>query len=179
MRKPDFKHFHTFKENYDKIDKKYDLNQKLVPYFISSHPGCKEEDMANLAAETKDMGFQLEQVQDFTPTPMTVATVIYYSGIHPYTMKPYYTPKTKQEKQNQHKFFFWYKKENQQWIKNQLTKAKRFDLMEKLLGRPKHGGDKKEFTDRKEQNSGTANKPKWLAEKHKQTAKNNRKKKSR
>ena len=133
MRKPSFKYFHKFKEKYDKISEKHDLKQQLVPYFISSHPGCDEVDMANLAAETKDMGFQLEQVQDFTPTPMTVATVIYYAGVHPYTLKPVETVKTKEEKQDQNKFFFWYKKENRNWIKNKLQKANRPDLMEKLL----------------------------------------------
>ena len=134
MRKPSFKYFHKFKEKYDKISEKHHLNQQLVPYFISSHPGCDEVDMANLAAETKDMGFQLEQVQDFTPTPMTVATVIFYAGVHPYTLKPIQTVKTKKEKQNQNKFFFWYKKENRGWIKNKLEKANRPDLMNKLVG---------------------------------------------
>ena len=134
MRKPSFKYFHKFKEKYDKISEKHNLNQQLVPYFISSHPGCDEVDMANLAAETKDMGFQLEQVQDFTPTPMTVATVIFYAGVHPYTLKPIQTVKTKKEKQNQNKFFFWYKKENRNWIKNKLEKANRPDLMNKLVG---------------------------------------------
>ncbi len=133
MRKPSFKYFHKFKEKYDKISEKHQLNQQLVPYFISSHPGCDEVDMANLAAETKDMGFQLEQVQDFTPTPMTVATVIYYAGVHPYTLKPIETVKTKKEKQDQNKFFFWYKKENRDWIKNKLQKAKRPDLLDKLV----------------------------------------------
>lgn len=160
MRKPSFKHFHTFKRKYDKIQAKNGLNQQLIPYFISSHPGCKEEDMANLAAETKDMGFQLEQVQDFTPTPMTVATVIYYTGVHPYTLKPVFTAKTRKEKQNQHKFFFWYKKENQGWIKSQLMKANRPELIEKLLGnkeiRHTHKPKKKQKM------------PQWLAEKRKQ-----------
>lgn len=105
----------------------------MIPYFISSHPACELEDMANLAVETKDMGFQLEQVQGFTPTPMTVATVIYYSGFHPYTLKPIYTPKSKQDKENQHKFFFWYKKENQNWIKNVLSQKGKWDLLKKLL----------------------------------------------
>lgn len=155
MRKPSFKHFKEFKKKYDTIDKKNNLNQPLIPYFISSHPGCEEEDMANLAAETKEMGFRLEQVQDFTPTPMTVATVIYYSGFHPYTLKPMKTPKTEKEKRSQHKFFFWYKKENQQWIKDKLTKSNRPDLIERLLG------DNNQKTQTK--------KPKWLAEKHKQT----------
>lgn len=135
MRKPSFKYFHKFKEKYDKISEKHQLKQPLIPYFISSHPGCEESDMAELAAETKDMGFQLEQVQDFTPTPMTVATVIYYSGVHPYTLKPVYTAKTREQKQNQHRFFFWHKREEQPWIKARLQKLGRNEIAEKLLGR--------------------------------------------
>lgn len=154
MRKPSFKYFHKFKEKYDKISEKHGLKQQLMPYFISSHPGCEEEDMANLAAETKDMGFQLEQVQDFTPTPMTVAEVIYYTGVHPYTLKPIKTVKTREEKLNQNRFFFWYKRENKDWIKQRLTKAKRPDLIEKLLG---------ENTVKEEKV------PKWLSEKRKNT----------
>ncbi|MBI9040507.1 YgiQ family radical SAM protein [Lutibacter sp.] len=133
MRKPSFIYFHKFKERFDKINIRKRLNLQLIPYFISSHPACELEDMANLAAETKDMGFQLEQVQGFTPTPMTVATVIYYSGYHPYTLKPMKTPRTKTEREEQHRFFFWYKKENQQWIRNTLTKVGRTDLLQKLL----------------------------------------------
>ncbi|MEO1262162.1 MAG: YgiQ family radical SAM protein [Bacteroidota bacterium] len=133
MRKPSFKHFHEFKKKFDKANEKHGLNQPLIPYFISSHPGSTEEEMANLAAETKDMGFKLEQVQDFTPTPMTVATVIYYTGLHPYTLRPVYTAKTKQEKKRQHLFFFWYKKENYHSIKGKLEKMGREDLIEKLL----------------------------------------------
>jgi uncharacterized radical SAM protein YgiQ len=152
MRKPSFKYFHKFKEKYDKLSEKHGLKQQLIPYFISSHPGCEEEDMANLAAETKDMGFQLEQVQDFTPTPMTVAEVIYYTGLHPYTLKPIKTVKTREEKLNQNRFFFWYKRENKDWIKNRLTKAKRPDLIKKLLGEESKKEEKV---------------PKWLAEKRK------------
>ncbi|MDF1673229.1 MAG: DUF3362 domain-containing protein, partial [Vicingaceae bacterium] len=139
MRKPSFKYFHSFKKNFENINRKYNLNQKLIPYFISSHPECKLEDMANLAAETKDMGFQLEQVNDFTPTPMTVATVIYYSGFHPYTLKPIKTPKNSHEKKEQNRFFFWYKKENQGWIRSTLLKANRPDLLNKLLPSTKQG----------------------------------------
>jgi len=152
MRKPSFKYFHKFKEKYDKLSEKHGLKQQLIPYFISSHPGCEEEDMANLAAETKDMGFQLEQVQDFTPTPMTVAEVIYYTGLHPYTLKPIKTVKTREEKLNQNRFFFWYKRENKDWIKQRLTKAKRPDLIEKLLGEEAAKEEKV---------------PKWLADKRK------------
>ncbi|CCG98294.1 Radical SAM domain protein [Fibrella aestuarina BUZ 2] len=134
MRKPSFKYFRKFKEKYDQIQDKHNLNQPLIPYFISSHPGCEEQDMANLAAETKDLGFRLEQVQDFTPTPMTVAEVIYYTGVHPYTLQPVYTAKTREEKQNQNNYFFWYKHEFKDWIKNRLTKLKRPDLAKTLLG---------------------------------------------
>jgi len=133
MRKPSFSNFHQFKKLFDKINIKKKLNLQLIPYFISSHPASELEDMANLAAETKDMGFKLEQVQGFTPTPMTVATVIYYSGYHPYTLKKMKTPKTKQEKEDQHRFFFWYKPENQKWIRNSLKKVGRFDLIDRLL----------------------------------------------
>ncbi|SOS47451.1 conserved hypothetical protein [Tenacibaculum dicentrarchi] len=133
MRKPSFKYFHMFKDRFDRINIKKKLKLQLIPYFISNHPACEKEDMANLAAETKDMGFQLEQVQGFTPTPMTVATVIYYSGYHPYTLKPTKTPKTAKEKEDQHKFFFWYKKENKDWIRNTLNKVGRTDLLKKLL----------------------------------------------
>ena len=134
MRKPSFSYFHKFKNTFDKINLKKKLNLQLIPYFISNHPACEVEDMANLAAETKDMGFKLEQVQGFTPTPMTVATVIYYSGYHPYTLQKVYAPKTKKEKDQQHRFFFWYKKENRNWIRNTLSSVNRADLAEKLLG---------------------------------------------
>jgi len=133
MRKPSFTYFHEFKKTFDKINLRKKLNLQLIPYFISNHPESQLEDMANLAAETKDMGFKLEQVQGFTPTPMTVATVIYYSGYHPYTLKKAYVPKSKKEKDEQHRFFFWYKKENQSWIRNTLQKVGRSDLIERLL----------------------------------------------
>ena len=134
MRKPSFKYFKLFKKKYDQISDKHNLKQPLIPYFISSHPGCEEADMANLAAETKELGFRLEQVQDFTPTPMTVAEVIYYTGVHPYTLKPVFTAKTREEKQNQNRFFFWYKPEYRDLIRNRLNKLKRPDLANRLLG---------------------------------------------
>lgn len=134
MRKPSFKYFRKFKEKYDRIQEKHDLKQPLIPYFISSHPGCEEADMANLAAETKDLGFRLEQVQDFTPTPMTVAEVIYYSGVHPYTLQPIKTAKTREEKQTQNNYFFWYKPEMKNWIRSRLLKMGEKELAHKLIG---------------------------------------------
>ncbi len=148
MRKPSFKHFHAFKKKFEAANKRHGLNQPLIPYFISSHPGSTEEEMANLAAETKDMGFKLEQVQDFTPTPMTVATIIYYTGLHPYTLKSVYTAKNKKEKKNQHLFFFWHKRENYRTIKDKLTQMGREDLIEKLLS-DKRKAAKTEFIKKK------------------------------
>ena len=155
MRKPSFTYFHKFKERFDKINIKKGLKLQLIPYFISNHPACEVEDMANLAAETKDMGFQLEQVQGFTPTPMTVATIIYYSGYHPYTLKKVNTPITQKEKEEQHRFFFWYKDENKAWIKKTLNKLGREDLLKVLLpendkwrkNKPKGGDAKNTFDD--------------------------------
>lgn len=134
MRKPSFTHFKAFKKKYDLINKKHGLSQPLIPYFISSHPGTDKADMAELAAETKDLGFKLEQVQDFTPTPMTVATVVYYSGYHPYTLEPMKTAIQADEKKGQNVFFFWHKKENQGEIRKQLDKMNRPDLKKRLLG---------------------------------------------
>jgi len=133
MRKPSFKLFYKFKNKFDELNKKHKLNQQLIPYFISGLPNCQLEDMADLAAETKDLGFKLEQVQGFTPTPMTVATVIYYSGYHPYTLEKVYTAQSKNERKNQNRFFFWYKPENANWIRNTLSSINRIDLVKKLL----------------------------------------------
>jgi len=132
MRKPSFKMFHAFKQQFEKINRKVGKKQQLIPYFISSHPGTSVEDMADLATETAELGFQLEQVQDFTPTPMTVATEIYYSGVHPYTGKPVAQNRDERTKKLQNSFFFWYKKENTGLIKNELAKIKRGDLWQRL-----------------------------------------------
>ena len=133
MRKPPFKLFEQLNDEFNKINKEENLNQQLIPYFISSHPGSKSEDMANLAIQTKKMNFRLEQVQDFTPTPMTLATVVYYSGYHPYTMEKIYTARNKNEKENQRKFFFWYKNEFKNSIINDLKSRGRTDLINKLF----------------------------------------------
>ncbi len=137
MRKPDFKLFHQFKKDFDEINLANNSNQQIIPYFISSHPGSQIEDMANLAVETKELDFRLEQVQDFTPTPMTVATVIFYSGIHPYTLKETFTAKTKDEKQNQRVFLFWYKPEYKKTIESLLKHSNQQELINKLFTKEK------------------------------------------
>ena len=134
MRKPSFALFHDFKHLFDATCRHVGLSQQLIPYFISSHPGCTEEDMAELAAETRDMGFQLEQVQDFTPTPMTVSTTIWATGYHPYTLEPVFTARTPAEKLRQRMFFFWYKPEERAHITTELRRMGRPDLINRLYG---------------------------------------------
>ena len=137
MRKPSFRLFEAFKRIFDQINREAGLRQQLIPYFISSHPGCHEEDMAELAVITKRLDFHLEQVQDFTPTPMTVATETWYTGYHPYTLEPVFSARTKQEKLAQRQFFFWYKPEERRNIIQELRKLKRDDLIDKLYGKRK------------------------------------------
>lgn len=132
MRKPGFDQFYAFKRIFDKLNKDNGLKQQLIPYFISSHPGCTEIDMAELAIATKPLGFKLEQIQDFTPSPMTVATEMYYTGYHPYTLEKVYTAKTKEQKLAQRQFFFWYDKAYRQQIIKSLKRLKREDLLKKL-----------------------------------------------
>lgn len=132
MRKPSFSLFRKFKRTFDEVNRSCGLRQQLIPYFISSHPACSEEDMAELAAITKDLDFHLEQVQDFTPTPMTLATEIYYTGFHPYTGEKVYTARTEKEKLAQRQFFFWYKPEARQQIVGELRKLHRNDLIDRL-----------------------------------------------
>lgn len=135
MRKPGFTQFEEFKRIFEQVNREHGLNQQLIPYFISSHPGCTEADMAELAVKTKKLNFHLEQVQDFTPTPMTLATEMYYTGYHPYTLEKVYTARTKEEKQRQRQFFFWYKPEFRRQITESLQRIKRKDLIQKLFGR--------------------------------------------
>ena len=132
MRKPSFQQFEEFKKIFDKINTDKNLNEQLIPYFISSHPGCHEEDMAELAVITKNLNFHLEQVQDFTPTPMTVSTETWYTGYDPYTLEPIYCAKTTTEKRAQRQFFFWYKPEEKRNIENELKRIGRPDLIKRL-----------------------------------------------
>ena len=135
MRKPPFEQFYQFKKIFDRLNKENNLKQQIIPYFISSHPGCHEEDMAELAVITKKLDFHLEQIQDFTPTPMTVATEAWYTGYHPYTLEPIYSAKTQREKLAQRMFFFWYKPEERKAIIAELRKMGRTDLIDKLYGK--------------------------------------------
>ena len=137
MRKPSFQQFEQFKRIFDRINREENMRQQLIPYFISSHPGCKEEDMAELAVITKQLDFHLEQVQDFTPTPMTIATEMWYSGYDPYTLEPVFSAKTPREKLAQRMFFFWYKHEERRHIEQELKRIGRPDLIPQLYSSKK------------------------------------------
>lgn len=137
MRKPSFDLFGDFKKIFDEVNRRHGLRQQLIPYFISSHPGCRETDMAELAVKTKALDFKLEQVQDFTPTPMTVASEIYYSGVHPYTLKPVYTAVRPEEKLAQRKYFFWYDRTYRSDIERSLHRLHRPDLIRSIFA-PRH-----------------------------------------
>ena len=132
MRKPSFQQFYDFKRIFDRINREEHLNQQIIPYFISSHPGCTEADMAELAVKTKQLDFQLEQVQDFTPTPMTVSTETWYTGYHPYTLEPIESAKTQRDKLAQRQYFFWYKPEERRGIEQSLRRIGRPDLINEL-----------------------------------------------
>lgn len=132
MRKPPFRQFDDFKHIFDRINREAHLNQQIIPYFISSHPGCREEDMAQLAVLTKRLDFQLEQVQDFTPTPMTVSTETWYTGYDPYTLQEVYSAHSQKEKLAQRQYFFWYKPEERRSIEQSLRRIGRSDLIREL-----------------------------------------------
>ncbi|MBD5206562.1 MAG: YgiQ family radical SAM protein [Bacteroidales bacterium] len=155
MRKPSFQLFKKFKNIFDKVNKESGLQQQLIPYFISSHPACQAVDMAELAAETKQLNFHLEQVQDFTPTPMTLATEIYYTGFHPYSGEKVYTAKTEKEKLTQRQFFFWWKAEEKNSIISELNKLHRRDLIGVLYpnNRVNHNGVNQKFNNKKRKKS--------------------------
>lgn len=134
MRKPSFELFHQFKSLFDKECARIEKKQQIIPYFISSHPGCTEADMAELALETKQLGFRLEQVQDFTPTPLTIATEMYHAELGP-DNKPLYVAKKPEQKKAQQRFFFWYIPENRPWIRETLECLRMGKVSRLLLSR--------------------------------------------
>ena len=144
MRKPSFQQFYEFKRIFDRINREENLREQIIPYFISSHPGCEEQDMAELAVITKQLDFHLEQVQDFTPTPMTVATETWYTGYDPYTLEPIFSAKSQRDKLAQRQYFFWYKPEERRNIEQSLHRIGRPDLISKLYsGQPQYAGGQK------------------------------------
>ena len=149
MRKVSFDLYKKLMNRFDKITKVHDLKYELIPYFISSHPGCTDTDMKDLVAELKSLRVRPEQVQDFTPTPMTLSTLMYYTGFDPYTGKKVYVARNIEEKRRQKEYFFWYKKDQRyngigaQWRKGataQLHSGKLVGKVRRGLPRPPASG---------------------------------------
>lgn len=174
MRKPSFAQFRQFKVIFDRINKEENLNQQLIPYFISSHPGCHPADMADLAIQTKNLNFQLEQVQDFTPTPMTVSTETWYTGYNPYTLEPIFSAKTPNDKLAQRQFFFWYKPEERRNIEKELKKIGKPELIGELFSNmpQTNYATKKKYDDRakkKENKTKSSYNPNFNNNRHKKS----------
>ena len=177
MRKPSFEQFYEFKKIFDRINREENLKQQIIPYFISSHPGCKPEDMADLAVKTKNLDFKLEQIQDFTPTPMTVSTEAWYTGYHPYTLEPIYSAKTPKEKLAQRQFFFWYKPEERRGIEQELRKIGRADLIQQLFDKtpaPKFNNPRKPSDQRNKANEKKSYNPNFAPKSNKKEGRRKR-----
>lgn len=125
MRKPSWEQYERFHRFFEQVNAEAGLRQQLTPYFISSHPGCTNKDMQQLAERCRQLHYRPEQVQDFTPTPMTLATTMFYTGINPYTMQPVYVARTKEEKQKQNSYFFWWKPQETKAKHKNQTRASR------------------------------------------------------
>lgn len=134
MRKPSYELFENLHADFKRICHEQSLPYQLIPYFISSHPGCTEADMKELGEITRRQGFRLEQVQDMTPTPMTLSSVMFYTGTDPYTGERLYVARTKQDKDRQKSHFFEQQAgttpprrsqfNNQKWQKQQKPKSR-------------------------------------------------------
>ncbi|MDD3213478.1 MAG: YgiQ family radical SAM protein [Eubacteriales bacterium] len=129
MGKPRREVYDAFVQKYEALNRKLDLKQYLVPYLMSSHPGCTLNDAVMLAEYLRDTGHQPEQVQDFYPTPGTLSTCMYYTGLDPRTMKPVYVPKSPHEKAMQRALLQWRDPKNHKLIREALRLSGREDLI--------------------------------------------------
>ena len=169
MGKPEIKVFNKFREKFFEFSKKAGKEQYIVPYLMSSHPGSTLKDAIELAEYLRDINYQPEQVQDFYPTPGTVSTCMYYTGINPVTMTKVYVPKSYKEKNMQRALLQYRKKENYEIVKEALLSAGRKDLIgfdKKCLIRPRITKKNNEIKGKKE-NERTNNKRKTSLTKHK------------
>lgn len=129
MGKPRREVYDTFVERFERLSAEYGLKQYVVPYLISSHPGSTMKEAVELAEAVRDMGYMPEQVQDFYPTPSTMSTCMFYTGVDPRTMKPVYIPRDPHEKAMQRALIQYRKPENYKLVKEALRKAGREDLI--------------------------------------------------
>lgn len=129
MGKPEHRVYQEFLKQYEKSCKKCGKEQYAVPYFMSSHPGCGMKEAVELAEYIRDLGFMPEQVQDFYPTPATISTCMYYTGLDPLTMEPVYVPKNSHEKEMQRALIQYRNPENRKLVEEALALANRRDLI--------------------------------------------------
>ncbi len=142
MNKPGKESFEHFCQKFEALGKVTGKEQYILPYFMSGHPGCRMEDMIALALYLRDHSLYTEQVQDFTPTPMSISTCMYYTGLDPFTLKPVYIPKGR-EKQVQRAMLHYRDREKQELAREGLTMAGRSDLIgpgKQCLVAPSYGG---------------------------------------
>jgi uncharacterized radical SAM protein YgiQ len=134
MRKPGKKAFEAFLQRFSAESNRVGKRQQVVPYLISGHPGCTMADMLELALSLKRMGFKVEQVQDFTPTPGTLSTCMYYTGIDPYNGKKVHVPRSDREKGLQKALLLWHQNEERAKVLEALKELGRSDAAVELLG---------------------------------------------
>ena len=142
MGKPEHAVYLSFVEKYRRINRETGKNQFLVPYLMSSHPGSSLKEAVELAEYLRDLGYMPEQVQDFYPTPSTISTCMYYTGVDPRTMEPVYVPKNPHEKAMQRALIQYRNPQNYDLVKEALERAHRTDLIgfgPKCLIRPRDG----------------------------------------
>ena len=145
MGKPAHRVYVDFLKTYDRCNRAAGREQYAVPYFMSSHPGCGLKEAVELAEYIRDMGFMPEQVQDFYPTPSTLSTCMYYTGLDPRTMEPVYVPRSPREKAMQRALMQYKNPANRELVREALEKAGRRDLIgfgPKCLLRPQKEGGK-------------------------------------
>jgi radical SAM superfamily enzyme YgiQ (UPF0313 family) len=133
MNKPDGAVFEAFRRQFEALQQNKTNRQYLLPYFMSGHPGCRIPDMVDLALYIRDHNLYTEQVQDFTPTPMSVSTCMYYTGLDPFTLQPVHVPKGR-EKKIQRAMLQYRDKKNRSLVTEGLGVAGRQDL----IGSGKH-----------------------------------------
>lgn len=170
MGKPENAVYKRFTEKYQLLNKKYGKNQFLVPYLMSSHPGSTLKEAVTLAEYLRDLGYMPEQVQDFYPTPSTISTCMYYTGVDPRTMEKVYIPRQPHEKAMQRALIQYRNPKNYDLVAEALVQAHRTDLIgyeKKCLIRPGKTDFHKDFKDRNTKKNTGKNKKKTIRNVHK------------
>ena len=170
MGKPENSVYQEFVKKYNKMNQKIHKDQYLVPYLMSSHPGSRMKDAVELAEHIRDLGYMPEQVQDFYPTPSTISTCMYYTGVDPRTMQPVYVPKNPHEKAMQRALIQYRDPKNYDLVMEALKKAHRMDLVgfdKHCLIRPRKENARKRVSQGNHSSQGNRQKKKSIRNVHK------------